>query len=110
MSNLCKPLDGSLPGSSVHGILQVGILEWVAIPCSRRSSQPRDQPRDWTWVSYITGILFIIWAIKEAPKIKNKKKNNKKKPLRAPVPGTDEKQLFKIQNYTLTLKDYVIVS
>ena len=40
---LCNPMDCSLPGSSVHGILQAGILEWVAIPFSRGSSQPRDR-------------------------------------------------------------------
>ena len=40
---LCDPMDCSLPGSSVHGILQAKILEWVAIPYSRGSSQPRDQ-------------------------------------------------------------------
>ena len=39
---LCDPMDCSLPGSSVHGILQARILEWVAISLSRRSSQPRD--------------------------------------------------------------------
>ena len=39
---LCDPMDCSLPGSSVHGILQAKILEWVAIPFSRGSSQPRD--------------------------------------------------------------------
>ena len=39
---LCKPMDCSPPGSSVHGILQARILEWVAIPFSRGSSQPRD--------------------------------------------------------------------
>ena len=38
---LCDPMDCSLPGSSVHGILQARILEWVAMPCSRASSQPR---------------------------------------------------------------------
>ena len=42
---LCDPLDCSLPGSSIHGILQVSILKWVAIPFFRGSSQPRD----WTW-------------------------------------------------------------
>ena len=36
-------MDCSLPGSSVHGILQARILEWVAIPSSRGSSQPGDQ-------------------------------------------------------------------
>ena len=37
---LCDPLDCSLPSSSVHGILQVSMLEWVAIPFSRGSSDP----------------------------------------------------------------------
>ena len=40
---LCGPVDWSLPGSSVHGILQSRILEWVAVPFSRGSSRPRDQ-------------------------------------------------------------------
>ena len=40
--SLCDPMDYSQTGSSVHGILQARILEWVAIPFSRGSSQPRD--------------------------------------------------------------------
>ena len=40
---LCDLMNCSLPGSSVHGILQARILEWVAIPFSKRSSQPRDR-------------------------------------------------------------------
>ena len=40
---LCDPMDCSPPGSYVHGILQARILEWVTIPSSRGSSQPRDQ-------------------------------------------------------------------
>ena len=40
---LCDPMDYSLPGSSVHGIFQARVLEWVAISFSRASSQPRDQ-------------------------------------------------------------------
>ena len=40
---LCNPMDCSPLGSSVHGILQARILEWVAMPSSKRSSQPRDQ-------------------------------------------------------------------
>ena len=40
---LCNPMDGSLPGSSVHGILPARILEWVAILFSRGSSWPRDR-------------------------------------------------------------------
>ena len=38
----CDPMDCSPPGPSVHGILQARILEWVAIPFSRGSSQPSD--------------------------------------------------------------------
>ena len=49
---LCDPLDCSLPGSSVHGILQARILEWVAMPSSRGSSQPRDQ----------TEVSSTLWA------------------------------------------------
>ena len=40
---LCDPMDYSRPGSSVHGIHQARILEWVAVPSSRGSSQPRDR-------------------------------------------------------------------
>ena len=43
--DLCNPIDCSLPGSSVYGISQARILEWVAIPFSGGSSQPRDQTR-----------------------------------------------------------------
>ena len=42
---LCDPVDCSPPGSSVHGILQAGILEWVTISFSRGSSRPRIEPR-----------------------------------------------------------------
>ena len=49
---LCDPMDYSPPGSSVHGVLQARILEWVAMPSSRASSRPRDQ----THVSYISCI------------------------------------------------------
>ena len=40
---LCNPMDCSLPVSSIHGILQARILEWVVLPSSRGSSQTRDQ-------------------------------------------------------------------
>jgi len=53
---LYNPMDYSPPGSSVHGILQARILEWVAMPFSRGSSQPRDQ----TQVSFITGGFFTV--------------------------------------------------
>ena len=55
-------MDCSLPGSSVHGILQARILEWLTIPFFRVSSQPRDRIQ----VSCITGRFFAIWATKEA--------------------------------------------
>ena len=58
---LCDPMDCSPPGSSVHGILQARILEWVAMSFSRGSSQPRD----WTWVSCTAGRFFTIWATRE---------------------------------------------
>ena len=50
MGAVCDPMDDSPPGSSLHGILQAGILEWVAIPFSKGSSS---QPRDQTHVSYV---------------------------------------------------------
>ena len=59
---LCDPVDCSLPGSSVHGILQARILEWVTISFSRGSSQPRDR----TQVSCIGGRRFNLWATREA--------------------------------------------
>ena len=57
--NLCNPMNYNLPGSSVHGLLQVRILEWVAISFSRGSSQPRD----WTQVSWIVCRFFTFRAI-----------------------------------------------
>ena len=51
---LCDPIDWSLPGSSVHGIVQARILEWGAISSSRGSSWPRD----WTHVSCLAGRVF----------------------------------------------------
>ena len=56
-------MDCSPPGSSIHGIFQARVLEWVAISFSRGSSQPRDQ----TWVSHIVGRHFTIWATREVP-------------------------------------------
>ena len=57
-------MDCSLPDSSVRGIFQARVLEWVAISFSRGSSQPRDL----TWVSHIAGRHFTIWATREATK------------------------------------------
>ena len=63
---LCNPKDYSLTGSSAHGIFQARILDWVATPSSRRSSQPRDQTLRWqadyfyccaTWEAHINMLL-----------------------------------------------------
>ena len=62
---LCDPMDCSLPGSSVRGILQARILEWVAISFSRRSSPPRD----WSRVFCIVGRCFTVWATREVHKL-----------------------------------------
>ena len=59
---LCDPMDCSSPSSSIHGIFQARVLEWVAISFSRGSSWPRDR----TQVSCIAGWRFTIWATREA--------------------------------------------
>ena len=61
MSDSCDPMDCSLLGSSVHGIFQARILEWIVISFSRGSSWPRN----WTQVSCISGRLFTNWAMRE---------------------------------------------
>ena len=53
---LCDPMDCSPPGSSVHGIFQERVLEWVAISSSRVSSRPRDR----TQVSHNSGRRFTV--------------------------------------------------
>ena len=58
---LCDPMDCSLPGSSIYGIFQARVLEWVAIAFSRGSSWTRDQ----TWVSCVVGRHFTVWATRE---------------------------------------------
>ena len=60
---LFRHMGCSMPASSVHGILQAGILKWVAISFSRGSFWPRDQ----TWVFCIAGRFFTNWAMREAP-------------------------------------------
>ena len=67
----CYPVDSSLPGSSLPGMLQARILEWVAIPFFRGSSWPRD----WTWVSRIgtpNRIKTWLWS----PQGENSTNNN----------------------------------
>ena len=61
-STFCYPTDCSPPGSSVCRILQPRILEWVAVPSSLGSSQPRNQ----TQISRIAVRFFSIWASRKA--------------------------------------------
>ena len=59
---LCDPMDCSPSGTSVHGILQARILEWVAISSCRGSSRPRD----WTRVSYFSCVgRWVLYLCKE---------------------------------------------
>ena len=60
---LCDPMDCSLPGSSVHGIFQARILEWVVILFSRGSSWLRD----WTEISCIVGWFFTVLSRQRNP-------------------------------------------
>ena len=67
---LCDPIDGSLPGSPVPGILQARILEWVAMPFSRGSSQPTSLKSATlsgeffttgaTWEALVYGLLLLL--------------------------------------------------
>ena len=59
---LWDPMDCSLPGSSVHGLFQARVLEWVAISFSRGSSRPKDR----IWVFHIPGRSFNLLATREA--------------------------------------------
>ena len=73
MSDFLDPMSCSLPGSSVHGILQTRILEWAAIPFSRGSSQSRDQTllhcrhilyclSHWGWRRWGGGVYMVLMA------------------------------------------------
>ena len=66
-ATLCGLMEGSLSGSSVHGIFQAKILEWVVISSSRGSSKPRDQ----TWISCISYLGRWIHYHLESPQVKN---------------------------------------
>ena len=59
---LCNPMDYSPPGSSVHGVFQARMLEWVAISSFKVSSRPRDQ----TSISCSGRQMFYHWATREA--------------------------------------------
>ena len=68
---LCHPMDYSPPGSSVHGILQARILAWVALPCPRTSSQPRDQTH-LSRISWIVGRFFSVETLGKPLILSNK--------------------------------------
>ena len=99
-------MNCSLPGSSIHGILQARILEWIAISFSRGSSQPRD----WTWVSCISGKLFTTWAREPSqnylPKLPPKatSQNYLSKPLRSDGSNRQFYQTFKYQAVSMLQK------
>ena len=80
---LCDPMDCSPPGSSVHGILQARILEWVAVSFSRGSSQPRDR----TQVSRIAGGFFTSWATRDTILQIKFKSGSSEGPTRRPTWG-----------------------
>ena len=61
LCQLCNPIDCSLPASSIHGIFQARVLEWVAVSFSRGTSRPGDQTR----VSHVAG-RRTHWATREA--------------------------------------------
>ena len=63
---VCDPMDYSLPGSSVYGILQARILEWIAILFSRGSSRPRDGTCLLPLL-HLAGEFFTTSAAREAP-------------------------------------------
>ena len=62
MSDLCNPMDCSLPGSSVHGVLQARILEWVAISSSEYLSDPGIKP-----TSLVSAGRFFTTELPEKP-------------------------------------------
>ena len=74
-------MDCSPPGSSIHGLLQARVLEWVAISFSRGSSRPRDR----TQVSCIVGTHFTIWATREVFSGEFLKRQHDKKTSLGPV-------------------------
>ena len=90
---LCNTMDCSLPGSSVHGIFQAIVLQWIDISFSKGSSQPRDR----TQVSHIVDRRFTVWATSKVPQYKIKsflKTHNK---------NTWVQLLFKIWNKVTSL-------
>ena len=57
---ICNPMDCSLPGSSVLGLLQTRELEWVAMPFSREPSKPGTEPEPLTSPELVGGFLLLL--------------------------------------------------
>ena len=100
---LWDPMVCSLPASSVHGIFQVRVLEWVAISLSRGSSRPRD----WTRVSCIAGRHFTIWATREAQKRQRNKKSNGQHPVRSHKKQENSRKTYTSASLTM-LKPWTV--
>ena len=89
------PHGCTLPGSSVPGILQARILEWVVIPFSRGSSQPKDQTR----VSYTADGFLTIWVTRESYRRENNlQKGTFKIPTFMGLQSSDSGEIYYKQN------------
>ena len=81
---LCDPMNYSLPGSSVHGILQAIMLEWVAFPFSRGSSQTRDQTQVSHW--FLSATVAAAKSLQLCPTLC--------KPIDGSLPGSSVHGIF----------------
>ena len=88
-TTLCNPMD-----YTIHGILQARILEWVAVPFSRRSSQSRNR----MGVSCIAGGFFTNWAIREAQHNTKSTMKVKRKEFSRPEINNTPIKILKIKN------------
>ena len=101
---LCDPMNCGPPGSSVHGILQARILEWLAMPSSRGSFQPRDQ----TQVSCIAEGFFTIWGTREPHEYWSKQ--HIPSPGELPDPVEQNKKKSSLYNIVISIISFRIFS
>ena len=99
-------MDCSQPGSTDHGILQVRILEWVAISSSRGSSQPRDQ----TCISCTGRQVLYHWAIREACLIKVHGGGKKAEDAKSERQSPEESSLVKCRNKIACFRPHLSLS
>ena len=97
---LCESMDCSPPGSSVHGILQAGTVEWVAMPFSRGSSRARAC----TQVSCNVDRFFIVWALRE-PHVKILGESNLEPFITVRVDMPLDTAAVHIQSYPIEVTD-----